>query len=124
MSSFDLENELATARRRFNAVPDGSSIRECESVVTEYFSVLIDRQYTREQLYLIANGLTESNNHGLSPNMIDAIRNYETGLTGQCSRKAVIRLSPSLDEPADEDALVDYVRNLRWTNDPSIRPVN
>lgn len=124
MSEFNLEQEIASARSHFASLGDAMTGRQFGDEVVKYFNQLIARNYTREQLYLIANRFSEQEIDNFPEDLLDAVVGYETGLTGRCSRKSIIRLSPALNEPDDFESFVKYVRNLRWTQDPTIRPVN
>jgi hypothetical protein len=123
MTEFNLGDELSNARRHFVSLGSGLTVHNYRDEVVKYFKVLIDREYTRERLYLIANGLSKLIDE-LPEDLTDMLRDYETGLTGHVARESITRLSPNLNEPTNPDDFVAYVRNRRWTKDPNIRPVN
>ncbi len=119
-----IDEEIEAARQHFGSLGSQTSQGYWDEI-TKYFGALIARNFSREQMYLIVNDLAKTEpSLGFPQELVDQIGNFETGLTGRCSRSSIIRLSPALNEPIDHDEFVAYVRNLRWTKDPNIRPVN
>jgi hypothetical protein len=121
---FELEREVERLASLLRDSEPSLSIAEYEKVVSSHFSSLGQAGYSREQMYLIAFGLSESDAFDLTSNKLDAVRNFETTLTGLCAKDAIFRVSTDPNEPFDEDDFAEYVRSLKWTQDPKIQPKN
>jgi len=121
---FELDSEIERLATLLRESEPSLSIAEYEKVVSGHFSSLVRTGCSREQMYLIAFGLSESDAFDLASNKMDAVRNFETSLTGFCAKDAIFRVPTDPNEPVDEDDFVEYVRSLKWTQDPTIQPKN
>jgi len=76
-----------------------------------WFERLKDEGWTRKDVYRVVREVLDERPIRFSISTLDDLANFESGLTGYCEPKSIVRFP---NEPSDENQLADYVRGNRW----------
>ena len=112
------QTQIADAWEVLKNLPVNSELAQR---VSSFFSELIDGGANRELIYRIAFGLTEQFADEMDSELYDLVRDYETTVSGRCAPSSIVK-NPC--DPDDQNELAEYVRSGKWTDDPSISPIN